>query len=335
MPVRAKRGFTLVELLVVIAIIGVLVALLLPAIQAAREAARRAQCTNNLKQFGLAAANYLGAKADYLPSGGIQDQKWAGLAGTFRGVPFFVYLLPYIEQQTLYAQWDFKDLTKNSLTQSSPAAQQLATLLCPSDGVEEKVFQMPTSGNHGGLPGYYGVTSYSGNGGTRSYYAYDGKDDGVFYTTGADGVCYVRDPPQPCEKLVKPVKLSQITDGTSNTILGGEKSNVDPAFDAIPEGQRSGLLLRQWSAWAFTGGFKVTGHVLRSAAVRINYGVNECTTGSGYSCQDQRLNAWGSGHPGGANFVFCDGSSRFVSETVSTITLGGWSTRAGDEIVSE
>ena len=186
---RHADGFTLVELLVVIAIIGVLMALLLPAIQAAREAARRSQCSNNLKQFGLATAHYLGAKGDRLPSGGIQDNMWGGLSGNYRGVTFFVYLLPHMEQQTIYSRWDFKDLTKNSLGPNALTATIIDTLLCPSDQTPERAYDLPTSGNHGGLPGRYAITSYAGNGGTRNYYAYDGKDDGVFFTTGPDGIC--------------------------------------------------------------------------------------------------------------------------------------------------
>src|SRR5215216_2489287 len=96
MKSKSSRGFTLVELLVVIAIIGILVALLLPAIQAAREAARRTQCTNNLKQLGLALHNYVSAKKDVLPGGMFQENKSPG--GT-QGETFFVALMPYMENQ--------------------------------------------------------------------------------------------------------------------------------------------------------------------------------------------------------------------------------------------
>jgi len=333
---RAAKGFTLVELLVVIAIIGVLVALLLPAVQAAREAARRSQCTNNLKQFGLAAANLVSAKRDTLPSGLTQD------SGPYRGVTFFVYLLPYMEQQAIFAQWDFKDLSKNSLLATSPTAAQIPSLLCPSDEPTTRLVDFSTmpGGNHGlAYKGYYAVTSYSGNGGTRNYYNFDTLDDGVFYTTGPSGICYSRPTTVNCsggERLFDSVKLQQISDGTSNTFLGGEKNNVDVVFDALPSDQRSGLLLHQWSLWGWTGGFKGTGHVLRSSAVPINFTAADCgTVGGGYSCQDKRLNAWGSSHPGGATFVLCDGSARFMSDSTSTITLASLSTRAGEEVVSE
>jgi prepilin-type N-terminal cleavage/methylation domain-containing protein/prepilin-type processing-associated H-X9-DG protein len=331
--VRRVAGFTLVELLVVIAIIGVLVALLLPAVQAAREAARRSQCTNNLKQFGLAVANQVSAKRDELPAGLTQD------SGPYRGVSFFVYLLPYMEQQAVFSRWDFKNLNLNSATETSPTATQIPMFVCPSDEPTDRVVNFSTmpSGNHGlAYPGYYAVTSYAGNGGTRSYYSNDSIDDGVFYTTGPAGICYQRTAPTPCERHNDPVELQQITDGTSNTILGGEKYNVDPAFDALAPNSRSGLLIHQWSLWGWTGGFKGVGHVLRSSSEPINFTAANCgTISSGYSCQDRRLNNWGSGHPSGATILFCDGSARFMSDSTSTITLAALSTRAGDEVVNE
>src|SRR4051812_16524426 len=98
---RRHAAFTLVELLVVIAIIGILVALLLPAIQAAREAARRSQCTNNQKQLGIAIHNYLSARKDVLPSN-YQELK---IPGGQQGDTFFVRLLPYMEEQATYDRW--------------------------------------------------------------------------------------------------------------------------------------------------------------------------------------------------------------------------------------
>lgn len=333
---RAAKGFTLVELLVVIAIIGVLVALLLPAVQAAREAARRSQCTNNVKQLGLAAANLMSAKKDLLPAGLIQDQNFGGSSGTYRGVTFFVYLLPYMEQQAVYSRWDFKNLAVNSATRTSPAGTPIETLSCPSDTQEVKVVDFSTmpGGNHGLLfPGFYGVTSYAGNHGTFNYYPNnitikpgETKPDGVFFLTGPDSAPL---------KNQTPVQLPEITDGMSNTIMFGERFNYDPVFDALPTSYRSGLLLHQWALWGWMGGFKGNGHVTRSSGQSLNYMSPPSCGSTDYDCQDKRLQGWGSGHPGGANLGFCDGSSRFVADSVAKITLDALSTRAGDELVAE
>jgi prepilin-type N-terminal cleavage/methylation domain-containing protein/prepilin-type processing-associated H-X9-DG protein len=338
MPVRTKRGFTLVELLVVIAIIGVLVALLLPAIQAAREAARRAQCTNNLKQWGLAVANHLSSK-DELPAGMTQSNA----PTPYHGQTFFVSLLPYVEYQSAYSQWDKTNLAKNSATATSPTALNGGTFLCPSDTPAERLVNFSSSpsgpgiptGNHGiAYPGFYGVTSYAGNHGKRNYYPTsivnppgETKPDGVFFTTGTDSA--------PAANQT-PVKLREITDGTSNTILMGERITFDPIFDSMPEGNRSGLLVHQWALWGYTGGFKGLGQVTRSSFQPINYQLpGSCSGSSNYDCQDNRLQGWSSFHPGGAVFVFCDGSTRFISESISTIALDAYSTRAGAETVAE
>jgi len=320
--ISTRRGFTLVELLVVIAIIGVLVALLLPAVQAAREAARRSQCSNNLRQFGLAAQNHL-SNDKYFPGG--LTQEW----GPYRGVSFFVSLLPHMEQQNVYDRWDFKDLENNSLTAESPAAAVIDTFICPSDSPEERLMEFKGLPNITGMSfeGFYSNTSYAGNHGTRNYYPNAAEADGIFFTTG---------PSSAPERDQEPVKLSQLADGTSNTILMGERYNFDPIFNTIKEYNRSGLLIHEWSLWGWTGGFKGTGHLTRSSNQPINSQTPAyCQGSSSWMCQDNRLMGWGSGHPGGAMFVFADCSTRFIEESIATISLAALSTRDNGEILSE
>jgi len=344
MKSRRVAGFTLVELLVVIAIIGILVALLLPAIQAAREAARRAQCSNNLKQLGLAYHNYLSAKKDVGPGGifqqadGDKPTHTAG-AGGYQGESFFVYLMPYMENQVIFDLWSFTDRAKNSATDKSPAGQIIATLLCPSDNPATKICVFPTipAGNHGmAFPGYYSVTSYAGNHGTQNYYPTSGTDDGMFCVYAPPGsfagICY--GPAANCRRYEKGISLKKVTDGTSKTLLFGEKYNEDPVFDRLDSSTRSGLLIHEWSLWGWTGGFKMAGHVTRAGGrMPINYKLpGSC---SGYTCQDDKLQSWSSAHPGGALFVMADSSTRFISDSIAQISLAALSTRATGEVVPD
>src|SRR5262245_7874963 len=135
-----RRGFTLVELLVVIAIIGVLVALLLPAVQAAREAARRAQCTSNLKQLAMAAHNYHSAKKKFPTGAHLPDD--VGGRPTM-GTNLWVELLPYIEEYSLYNRWDFND-NRNNVAGGTNAiqAQIIKLLVCPSDLLSAPVWEL-------------------------------------------------------------------------------------------------------------------------------------------------------------------------------------------------
>ncbi len=342
------RGFTLVELLVVIAIIGILVALLLPAIQAAREAARRTQCVNNIKQLGLAVHNHLTAKKDELPGGVFQESK---IPGGFQGESLFVFLLPYMEEQALFDNWDFNLRANNSNTPDSPAAAIIQTLLCPSDNPADRVCYFDTKAGNAGMAfiGYYAVTSYAGNHGTKNYYPFAtsagpaSTDDGMFCVWARPGstagVCYERPGAAPCVRHDSGISFRSVTDGTSKTILFGEKYNEDPVFDSGPS-QVSGLEIHEWSLWGWTGGFKGTGHATRSGWLEINrqcpYSCQGATSGTlATQCQDERLTTWGSGHPGGANFVMADGSSRFIADSIAIITLQAMSTRNKEEVTPE
>ena len=170
------KAFTLVELLVVIAIIGILVSLMLPAIQGAREAGRRVQCMNQLHQLGIAACSHVSANRAFPP--GI-SQWFFNSSVTFRGIPLFVYLLPFLEDQAVVANWQYGDpmLNANQGNESN-AAVILPNLVCPSDEIAQNPIDYTSRG------WTYALTSYGGNGGTRSYFPSKSTTDGIFHTTG-------------------------------------------------------------------------------------------------------------------------------------------------------
>jgi len=181
-----RRGFTLVELLVVIAIIGVLVALLLPAVQAAREAARRSQCSNNLKQIGLAMHNYVDVHKVF-PAGSFPDTK----------VNAWPMLLPFIEQTTVWNTWDFKLNTNDTSTVNTEAKNTIiSTYLCPST-----TRTSPTTTDGGGGARH----NYATNNGTKHLHSTD--------QANWDGIC----------NYGSRLGLSHVTDGTSNVFMAGEK----------------------------------------------------------------------------------------------------------------
>jgi type II secretory pathway pseudopilin PulG len=334
-------------LLVVIAIIGILIALLLPAVQAAREAARRTQCMNQLKQLALAAQNYHSAKKCFpLGMEMMPNQNLYYTKSTF-----FIQLLPFIEETALYSQWDFTtpggNVTNNPAT--SRAATMLPNLVCPSDQFKQNPFQLagppsafPSDAQCGAVAGYYSGTSYAGNYGEGSYYTKDSqfpiKPDGIFFLTGSDPG--LKQPGGSISTLcnnhqnLSPVKIQAITDGTGQTLMIGEKSHVDEFFDSWTT-DNSGLKMYQVSAWAWAGGMKGAAQLFCSSAVGVN---NSALAYSpllnNLSSQDRRYNGWGSGHVGGVCFAVCDGSVHFIRDTIDPVTLTRLSTRAGGETVS-
>ena len=352
---RRTRGFTLVELLVVIAIIGILVALLLPAVQAAREAARRSQCLNNLKQFGVAAHNY----HDVYKHFPIGMQLTEGMSVTRS--TFFIELLPYLEEQALQDQWEFTDLrwsggrpTDTNVTDDSAtsrAASLISVFICPSDRFESNPFLLDSSPSatgstsaNGGFYGYYSGTSYAGNYGEGSFYVRNSQfpivPNGIFFLTGPSDQLAASTEGGSLHALVEdhqdldPVSIGRITDGTSNTFMIGEKYHSDPVFDSW-ESENSGFKMHQVSIWAWGGGLKGAAGLFCSSAVEMNVGVDAWSFEPDIAAQDSRFNSWGSGHSGGVNFVFCDGSARFVNDSISDLTLTRLTTRNGGEVSSQ
>jgi prepilin-type N-terminal cleavage/methylation domain-containing protein/prepilin-type processing-associated H-X9-DG protein len=299
-----KAGFTLVELLVVIAIIGILVGLLLPAVQAAREAARRMQCQNNLKQFGLALQGFHDAYLNFPP--GMTDDDTDNLGwGT--------YILPFIEQQPLYdrinnvvvnasarmlvsggphpnidtAPWD--TLQVDHASQQPNARTVVKSYLCPSN-------PMDVTDNNG-----YGASHYVGNAGTEviafsSFGCTNAPNptrmDGVFLNDAQNDVTYV-------------TKMSQITDGTSNTALIGE---IGPSRNVFV-GKNDDRNFPLWAGGNPEGcDAKFIGSVMRLFGP--NFNLNRPPV-------DQQSDvSFGSFHKGGAQFVFVDGSVHFITSTI-------------------
>jgi prepilin-type N-terminal cleavage/methylation domain-containing protein/prepilin-type processing-associated H-X9-DG protein len=312
---RTPFGFTLVELLVVIAIIGVLIALLLPAVQMAREAARRMRCTNNFKQVALAASQYHDARGQF-PTGVHLPVDVGGRP--MGGTNVWVELLPYFEQRNLYEKWDYVD-NRNNVADGKAAtqAQVIKILLCPSDSLPETVVQLTAEASPPWAWGYYGMTSYGGNAGLRSFHP---GDPPAFPRMTRDGIFF----------LDSSVRLAEITDGSSSTLLFGERYHRDLECDRrLPIGWPTNGPLAGWGKWGFVA--RGIGNVTLSTPVKINYKV---PLEGDRSTVEDRLCAFGSGHPGGANFAFADGSARFIRDTIPLATLQALSTRAGGEVDS-
>ncbi len=358
-----RRGFTLIELLVVIAIIAVLIALLLPAVQSAREAARRAQCTNNLKQIALGALNYESANGS-LPIGVIMQSdfnySWSCAYGGF-GWTSFALMLPFMEQQTLYNSFNFLlydggTAAEGSLyiggvacgpINSTGNLAQVNSYICPSDMQQQS--KVSATGN------YYSQSSYAGSAGTFDiWHWYCGcppsvsgvscagstqiAGDGIFYGNAA-------------------TRLQAITDGTSNTFAFGEQSRFLNDPDTIMQEWSRAL----WFGSSAPNSTRISGTASTVPYLNAAFYPGDAGLSLGLSPTGQ-VNAWlflqeGSDwrpvgqfgfrslHPGGANFAFCDGSVHFIKQTISLgspnytppINIGVYrqlSTRKGGEIVS-
>jgi prepilin-type N-terminal cleavage/methylation domain-containing protein/prepilin-type processing-associated H-X9-DG protein len=313
---RRRRGFTLMELLVVIAIIAILIGLLLPAVQKVREAANRAQCLNNLKQIALAAHDYHGDHGRFPTGARLPDYVGARPTGATN---LWVEMLPYFEQDNLYKKWDSYDNRNNVGGTNATSARVLKLLLCPSDPLPQPVVQLTIPIAPPWSLGFYAMSSYGGNAGKRSVKAgvappWPGMTkDGIFYIDSC-------------------VRLTDITDGASSTLLFGERYHRDPQYDLQHDDFWPGTPpMAQFGRWAEVAYQGAVANVMLSTPVGINY---QMSPAGDFNAVQNRICAFGSGHSGGANFAFADGSVRYVSDGISLATLQALSTRAGGEVVS-
>jgi prepilin-type N-terminal cleavage/methylation domain-containing protein/prepilin-type processing-associated H-X9-DG protein len=294
--VAPAAAFTLIELLVVIAIISVLIALLLPAVQAAREAARRAQCLNNMMQLAIAVQNYESSH-EVLPPGVVN------LTGPIVDQPkgyhfgWLTQVLPYCELKNVYNHFNFKIglyETQNFTTRTT----LVRGFICPSD-----------SGANRGPTGV-AMTNYVGS----------QNDVEAPITASNNGVLF----------LNSAVRFEDITDGTSQTIFLGEKTN-----DGLGEGWASGTRASLRNSGS---GINRTTNPSSPASLAGDDGEDAAGAASGVAATSfdtlSFVGGYNSRHPGGANFVFGDGSVRFLKTSISAGTFRLLANRADGEIIS-
>lgn len=301
--VRLRRAFTLVELLVVIAIIGVLMGLLLPAVQMAREAARRTQCQNNLKQWGLAFQQYEGALKEIPP---------ARAADGFLTWP--VTLLPYLEQRALYDRFDIR--ARYADQNPEVLRQGPRELVCPTRRSQGDLSRYESSGEPIGLVG-----DYAGNAGTSfsfvgdAWSSFDMEVDGVI-NSGLSAM----NPVSGGRLMGRPkgrFRFANIRDGLSNTIMVGEKA-VSRDYMRQPGG---------WGDGAIYNG-EEPGTAVRLGGLGLGLDANPSAPGPG------TLPVFGGPHGNMCMFLFCDGSVQSISHEINESVLAAICSRAGRESVS-
>lgn len=293
---RERRGFTLIELLVVIAIIAILVALLLPAVQQAREAARRATCTDHLKQLGVALHNYHEVHQSF-PSG------WIGVNASRQpdveagpGWGWTAMLLPMLDQESLFRKCDFHAAIDDPRN-TEPRSVALPVLRCPSDSSDER-WDLAEEGNPSTVITTLPTANYVGNFGTTDLHDIElvpagqaAQGDGVFFHNSS-------------------VRFRDLTDGTSNTFVVGER--------------KSDNSLHWHSTWLGVApdGEHRYARVLAHAGHTPNH-------------PDTHFDDYSSEHSAGVHFLFGDGRVRFMTQSIDGGTFHGLATRRGREVLGE
>jgi len=356
---RTRLGFTLIELLVVIAIIAVLVSLLLPAVQQAREAARRTQCKNNLKQIGLAFHNYHDS-ALIFPGGCSLYNDYPRDGGSTISISFWVSILPHIDQGAIYSGWNFNSVNPAHPAGSGPGYHSLSNLAlagkaklgwinCPSSpltnqGMQPYINNVPEAAAYASLQDnhYFGIAGAVPIGGFTDSTV---VNPSVFWGGAMSKRGMIPEKSN--------VKISGCTDGTSNTMLLGEISNFLKASDGVLRDNRPGA----GQPW-FAGSWPNTGAVFGAAwdvgphmsVTTVRYSPNKrATITSGVwdlqGCGGDNPpfgNYWNhhntplsSGHAGGVNVLLTDGSVRFISDSIDLGTLSYISVRDDGQTVGE
>jgi len=371
---QRRRGFTLIELLVVIAIIAVLIALLLPAVQSAREAARRIQCTNNLKQFGLGIANYESAN-NSLPVGlvygvnGVSGMPGAicttpGFGHNCQNTPWFLLMLPFIEQGPLYNSFNASIGIEGPgllgfVINSTVFTTRIASFQCPSDNSNVFAFSAINAATGGAVPAFP-WSATKGNYGVN----WGNTDYGQWTGAGAFPTLYRQSPFGASQSGLGPqlVRIASVTDGLSNTqfaseILQGASDDIRGAIWV--ENPGAGSYMTRFAPNGYTDTLPILNPSIAPGSIPFDNLDNLPSFGPsrpgssppnpGSLCDSQGAQMLGcndqgsegneyvgtrSRHPGGVNTLFGDGSVHFMKNSISAVTWVALGTINGGEVIS-